>query len=319
MIQNTQRSHLEVPWLVIVNPQSGNGHLGKEWPIWEQRLSTLLPQMEVHISPEANSASLIIAEGVGRGLRHVLAVGGDGTAHQVANGIMTQTVVPSVELTFAVLPIGTGNDWIKTHGIPKAWAAWADYFRQAVPQRQNVGHIKYRVRGEEEAERYFINVAGLAYDAFVVRFAASTTSRLPSKLFYFWTIFRCLFQYQPQRALLHFNGQEVEKAFYTINLGIGKYSGGGMQFVPQAEADGEQLALTYVGKISRLEVLLNSFRFYHGRIAHYHKATLTQTQQIRITPLPGQEILVEADGEFLGQSPTEITLRPLALQFLAPA
>ena len=112
MIQNTQRSHLAVPWLVIVNPQSANGRIGKEWQIWEKRLRSLLPQMEVQISPKANSATRLVMEGVRQGIRHILAVGGDGTAHQVVNGIMAQTEVPSTELTFALLPVGTGNDWI---------------------------------------------------------------------------------------------------------------------------------------------------------------------------------------------------------------
>ncbi|MEL6804763.1 MAG: acylglycerol kinase family protein, partial [Bacteroidota bacterium] len=90
MIQNTQRSHLAVPWLVIVNPQSANGQIGKEWPVWEKRLRSLLPQMEVRISPKPNSATHLVAEGVQQGFRHILAVGGDGTAHQVVNGIMAQ-------------------------------------------------------------------------------------------------------------------------------------------------------------------------------------------------------------------------------------
>ncbi|MEL6658597.1 MAG: diacylglycerol kinase family protein [Bacteroidota bacterium] len=319
MIQNTQRSHLAAPWLVIVNPQSANGQIGKEWPVWEKRLRSLLPQMEVRISPKPNSATHLVAEGVQQGFRHILAVGGDGTAHQVVNGIMLQTEVPSSELTFALLPVGTGNDWIKTHNIPRGWDAWATYFRQAIPDEQNVGQITYQTDHNEIAKRYFINVAGLAYDAFVVRFTAGKVSRLPGKLFYFWATFRCLFQYTPQRGRLHFNGQEVKDAYYTVNLGIGKFSGGGMQLVPHAEPDGEHLALTYVGRISRLEVLLNSFRFYKGRIANYRKAKLTGTTRIDIYPLPGQEILIEADGEFLGSSPCSIILINRALQFLAPA
>ena len=102
MIQNTQRSHLAVPWLVIVNPQSANGRIGKEWPIWEKRLRSLLPQMEVQISPKANSATRLVMEGVRQGIRHILAVGGDGTAHQVVNGIIKSK---------------GGDDFVMEHGL----------------------------------------------------------------------------------------------------------------------------------------------------------------------------------------------------------
>lgn len=318
MIQNTERSHLQAPWLVIVNPQSANGRLGRDWPVWQKRLETLLPKMEVHISQQAGNATLIVLQGVERGIRHVLAVGGDGMAHQVINGIMAQDEVPSSEIAFALLPIGTGNDWVKTHQIPRKWEKWAQYFRSAQAGHQNLGLIKYLTPDGHPAERYFLNVAGLAYDAFVVRFLAGKTSILPAKLYYFWSTFRCLFQYRPQAGQLSFNGQQVQDAFYTINLGIGKYSGGGMQLVPHAEANGKDLALTYVGRISRLAVLLNSYRFYKGRIASYHKAALAHTSQINITPLSGQELLIEADGEFLGQSPSAITIIPKALRFLTP-
>ena len=318
MIQNTERSHLEATWLVIVNPQSANGRLVKEWPVWQERLATVIPNMEVYISSAPGDATQIVAMGVQSGLRHILAVGGDGMAHQVVNGIMAQKEVPSSELIFALLPVGTGNDWVKTHNIPRAWKDWTHYFRNAQVQRQNLGLIQYHTSEKKVAKRFFLNVAGLAYDAFVVRFLEGKTSLLPAKLFYFWATFRCLFQYQPQRGLLKFNQQEVDSPFYTINLGIGKYSGGGMQLVPHAEANGDNMALTYVGKISRLAVLLNSFRFYKGRIASYHKAHLTHTTSIEIEPLPGQELLIEADGEFLGESPSQITIVPLALHFLAP-
>lgn len=318
MIQNTERSHLEAPWLVVVNPQAANGRLGRDWPVWQTRLADVIPNMEVFISSAPGDATQIITTGVQSGIRHIMAVGGDGMAHQVVNGIMAQKEVPASALVFALLPVGTGNDWVKTHHIPKAWKDWVQYFRQAQLKRQNLGLIQYQATSGQLAQRYFLNVAGLAYDAFVVRFLAGRRSLLPAKLFYFWATFRCLFQYQPQEGWLRFNEQEVKSAFYTINLGIGKYSGGGMQLVPHAQADGDRMALTHVGKISRLAVLLNSFRFYKGRIASYRKAQLSQTTRIDIEPLPGQELLIEADGEFLGESPSQITIVPLALSFLAP-
>lgn len=308
---------MTAPWLVVVNPQAGNGQLEKKWPELEKRLAKLLPNITVKISAERNNATALIAEAVTGGIRHVMAVGGDGTAHQVINGIAEQQEVPSHEIVFALLPFGTGNDWVKSHGIPKKWEAWRQYFSTGKLRYQNLGKIEYQAEGKAN-RRYFMNVAGLAYDAFVVQYASQKQSRLPGKIFYLWATFRCLFQYEPQHGIITYDEGRAQAAFYTINIGIGRYSGGGMQLVPQAASRGEQFALTYVGKVSRLEVVLNSFRFYRGWITSYNKAHLTHCQKIKIDALKGNELLIEADGEFLGACPAEINLHQDALCFLAP-
>ncbi|MEL7221435.1 MAG: hypothetical protein AAGJ93_08965 [Bacteroidota bacterium] len=178
-----------------------------------------------------------------------------------------------------------------------------------------MGEIVFQRNGQTEI-RYFMNVAGLAYDTFVVHAISNKSSFLPPRLFYLWSVLRCLFQYTPQAGELEFNQQKVSHKFYTINLGIGKYSGGGMQFVPHAEAAGDTMALTYVTAVSRLRVILNSYRFYEGKIATFKEAFLTQTQAINIEPAAGNELLVEADGEFLGRCPASIRLIPQALVFI---
>lgn len=319
MIQNTKRSHLTARWLVIVNPQANNGNLGQWWPAVQTKLTDLLADTKIVISRHRGDATAIVAEAVAEGIRHIMAVGGDGIAHQVVNGIVLQKKVPTREITFALLPLGTGNDWIKSHEIPKSWQRWRSYFLTAVPAYQNLGKISYQSDTGLEV-RCFMNVAGLAYDAFVVRYMAGKKSLLPGKLFYFWATFRCLFMYQPQKGMIKYNEQHQHKAaFYTINAGIGKFSGGGMQLVPHANSQGETFALTWVGKVSKLAVVLNSFRFYKGRIASYHKAHLTHCETMVVVPEAGDELLIEADGEFLGACPATITLLPNALRFLSPA
>lgn len=318
MIQNTKRSHLTARWLVIVNPQANNGNLGQWWPTIQSKLTLLLADTKIVISKRSGDATFIVEEAIKEGIRHIMAVGGDGIAHQVINGIVLQKKVPTREITFALLPLGTGNDWIKSHDIPRNWKHWEQYFLTAIPAYQNLGQINYQST-DGPITRYFMNVAGLAYDAFVVRYMVGKKSRLPGKIFYFWATFRCLFMYQPQRGTIKYDEHQYESAFYTINAGIGKFSGGGMQLVPQARSQGETFALTWVGKVSKLAVILNSFRFYKGRIAGYKKAHLTNCQAMTVLPAAGQELLIEADGEFLGACPATIRLLPNALRFLTPA
>ncbi|PTM09700.1 MAG: hypothetical protein DA408_17715 [Bacteroidetes bacterium] len=315
MIQNTSASHLQVRWLVIVNPRAGSGNIQEHWPLLKSRIAELLPLAEFQVSTARGAATALVAAAVSQGIRHIMAVGGDGMAHQVVNAIMQQSTVPSTAITFALLPCGTGNDWIKSHGIPRAWPAWRAAFLNGNIHQQNLGQIEFTNR---QAPRtvYFLNVAGLAYDAYVVRYLQNRHSALPARLFYFWATFRCLFQYTPPWGSLVYNGKTVTRAFYTINVGIGRFSGGGMQFVPHAQPDGPDLALTFVEQVSRLAVIVNSFRFYGGRIASYQPAVLAHTTRVEVLPQGEDKIAVEADGEFLGESPVVITLVSGALRFV---
>ncbi|MEM1214749.1 MAG: diacylglycerol kinase family protein [Bacteroidota bacterium] len=317
MIQKPATNHLQARWIVLVNLRAGDGRYLSKWPALRLRIEKLLPRAQIQVTKNTGEVREFLNTALSEGTRHVLAVGGDGTAHQVVNAIMRQNTVPAVEIVFTLFPLGTGNDWVKTHGIPTRWDCWTDYLRQAQPQQQSLGYAEY-LRDGEPRSSYFLNVAGLAYDAFVVKALAEKQSRLPAKIYYLWSVLRCLLSYTPQRARLRFNEQVVEEAFYTINLGACRYSGGGMQFVPQADPSAPDLGLTYVRGMSPWAVLLNSYRFYGGHVATFHAATLTKTSTLWIEPLDKNEpLLLEADGEFLGQCPARISAVPAALTFLS--
>ncbi len=305
----------EHDWQIIVNPNAGGGLREGRWANIEQQLAPLLPRRRVVFTTYRGQARELAAAAVASGCRHILAVGGDGTHHEVVNGILEAAGERSAEVVYALLPVGTGNDWIRTHGIPKNLPAWLELFRRGRLCRQNAGRLRYVSEGLT-VEHYFANVAGLAYDGFVVEVAHRQPPRRGGRWFYLYLTLRCLFRYRPQRARLYFDGQVEEDAFYTINAGICRYSGGGMQLTPQAHPDGDQLALTYARAVSRLGVLINTYRFYNGTIGRHPRITTTYARHIRIEAGGDGPVLLEADGEFLGETPVEISLLPAALTFV---
>ncbi|MEK7253526.1 MAG: hypothetical protein AAB316_02180, partial [Bacteroidota bacterium] len=170
----------------------------------------------------------------------------------------------------------------------------------------------------EPQKRLFMNVAGLSYDGFVAKKAEAHGAWVSNKIFYLYLIFRCLFQFRPPRARVVFDEKKVERKFYTINAGICRYSGGGIQLVPHAQPADGKLALTLVNQVSKLEVLLVTPLFYTGKIGWHPAVSFFQTEEIFIETLEGQPILVEADGEFLGEAPVRIGLCEEQLKFLIP-
>ena len=295
-------------WFIIVNPAAGNGAVLRLWTNLKIHFETQLPLCEIVHTEYAGHAIQLVSDAIIKGCRHFIAVGGDGTNHEVANGILQQKIVTSSSITYALFPLGTGNDWARHHKIPTHVKTWLNMLIAGRTHTQDVGLLKYQGENKQES-RYFVNVAGLAYDAFVVQYIEANKKKVRNQFFYLLMIMRCLFKYSLQKAHISFN-QQIEKGhFYTINIGICKYSGGGMSLVPHAISDDGFLALTLAGKISKLSILLNTWRFYNESIHQHSKITAFQTQSIQIrSDENGSPVLLEADGEFLGETPVDISV-----------
>ncbi len=177
---------------------------------------------------------------------------------------------------------------------------------------QDIGRIDY-VKNGDSLSRFFVNVAGLAYDGFIGE--KLTQKPVKNKADYLVRVAQYLFEYEPSKAILEFDGQQVEDLFYTINIGLCRYSGGGMQLTPQAIADDGLFALTYALSMPKWEVLLQTARFYNGRLLEHPKVTGVQAREIQVNHTSDMPpLLIEADGEFLGQTPVRFEIFEKALQ-----
>jgi len=306
-------------WYIIINPAASGGKAGKVWPGIEQKLSNAGVDFTTVFSTYSRQATELATQAIEAGYRRLMAVGGDGTNNEVINGIVQQAKVPTSEIVYCLLPIGTGNDWIKTHGIPRRIKAWLPMFLAGHIGQQDIGWVEYQ--DEDKTKRhYFANVAGLAYDAFVVHYVEAIKTRVANKLVYLWVVLRCLWKYQLQSARIVFNGKMIEDYFYTINIGVCRYSGGGMQFVPHAEPTDGLLALTYAGKLKKWQVILNTYRFYNGSVGEHPLVHTDQVKELKVEHPEGKAAtLLEVDGEFLGVTPASFGIKEGALRFICPA
>ena len=306
-------------WYVIINPVGGNGSVQKRWPVIRSMLQDRGVLLEEVFTRHKMHAVELVETALVHGFRRMLAVGGDGTNNEVINGIMLQQVVPTNEILYALLPIGTGNDWIRTHGISRNPETWVNMLLEGYSDLQDIGQVHYQADGQT-AIRYFANVAGMAYDAFVVAEMAKKQRWVIGRFIYLLFIMVCLFRYTLKPARVLVNGQILEDRFYTINVGICRYSGGGMQFVPHANPTDGQLAFTTAGALSIPAVIRATPYFYNGRVAEYKKVHTGFAKQIRVEHVDSETpVQLEVDGEYLGTTPVEFNIIPLALRFVCPA
>ncbi|MBV6439629.1 MAG: diacylglycerol kinase family lipid kinase [Haliscomenobacteraceae bacterium CHB4] len=300
-------------WYIIANPVSGGGAVERRWPHIEQCLQELGFSYSVHFTERRGHAMQLVEEAVLKGHRHILGIGGDGTNHEIANGILGQKIVPATDIQYALLPSGTGNDWARQYAIPADIGSRLKRLQEAKTVFQDAGLIRYVQEGEQR-ERYFINVAGMAYDGFIGKKLAE--HRITNRLHYLMLIARYLLEYKLSKARVCFDDRAVEDFFYTVNIGLCRYSGGGMQFVPQAVPDDGLFALTLARRMPRWEVLLQTPRFYNGTLLGHPKVEGFQARSIRVEHVGIAPTLLEADGEFLGETPVEFVLLEKALKIV---
>lgn len=305
-------------WFFIVNPTADSGRAKRRW----QQMEILLAKHQIpyiaHLTTRRGDATEITRKAIeNQGFTQIIAAGGDGTMNEVINGIFSQTTIETKDILFSMLPIGTGNDWVKSYNISRDLDAFCKILLRKKETKQDIGVIQY-IENKSFKNKYFANAGGIGYDAMVVRSVERESGQrlLPKKLSYAGHIFKCLWQFRPFRARIEIDNQVIDNRWYTLNLGIHRFSGAGMQLTPHAIGDDGLLALTLVRQLPKWLILRDIYVLYEGRIKNWNHAQLFQCKRFKIIPLDNMPLFVEADGEFLGEAPVEITVLHKALRVI---
>ncbi|MTB53499.1 diacylglycerol kinase family protein [Lewinella sp. W8] len=305
-----------LPWHFLVNPAAARGRARRWWALHLPQIERALPGLSWEMSSPEVSLTDLAERAVRSGRRRIVGVGGDGTHHDILNGLVAAGLPE--DLVYLPLPTGSGNDWVRTLGVPRRLSDWLGMLSSARTIRHTVGVLHYRSQafgGGMPQQRYFLNVAGMAYDAEVVRRAEK--SQFKRRLLYPVLTLAYLGEYLAPTVKLAWDEGQATCPVHTINLGLGRYSGGGMSLVPQADPQRGDFALTYARRLPIWKILLHSWRFYTTTIGRVPGVTTTTTHALTATPTEGK-LELEADGEWLGYGPVRAEVFPQRLAVLVP-
>ena len=303
-------------WFVIVNPASGFGKVKQNWSSISQELKNQQIPYEFELTTPEERGDKLAHKAIVQGYRNIISVGGDGHLHDVINGIMTQQIVPTVDITIAMISQGTGNDWIKTNGIPKNYKKAIEVIKQGKTYIQNAG-LATSYRDGKQVSRYFHNFAGVGFDAYVVQ--NTVTSKGYGQIAYLLVMLRCLFTYQKPVLRITLDDRTIETPTYLTLSGIGRYGGGGMKLTPHAQPDGDSFHVSIAKDFSKLDVFRYIAKLYDGSFIELDKAEAHMSKQVKIEVISSvDEVYMEADGDMMGTGPFEISLIPAALKIVVP-
>jgi len=297
-------------WFFIVNPHAGSGKTMSEWLPAERELDILGIPYKTAYTDYKSHAITLANEAAEEGYRKIMAVGGDGSLHEVFNGILKwcdRTGTPPEDFYIGVIPIGSGNDWIKSFNVPHDAREVVNLLYKESFGRQDI------VRLESARGRicYMANIGGIGFDSHVckrVNFQKESGRR--NKRIYLNALRHTLFNLDPINIKLIADGQEIFCGeCYSVALGNGKYSGSGMRQVPLAVVDDGLLDVTVVPKLSLAKMLKEAPRLFSGTINEAKELICIQCKRLDIVPLDDKSAdIVELDGEIEGRLPATISV-----------
>ena len=309
--------------LLIVNPRSGGGRTGETFEQMRDPIERALGPVDVVLTERARHATDLAREAALAGRQTVVAVGGDGSVHEVVNGLMQGREQGAKSTRLGVIGQGTGGDFRKSleieHRLDRYCAAIAGGKTRAL----DVGRFSHAVEdpGAAPESAYFVNILSIGLGGLVDRYVAETTKSLGGTLAYFAASLRGLLDSAVGvlACEIRDNGTTRNEQIASRSMAIcnGRFFGGGMQVAPMAKIDDGHFDVVDLGAAPRLKFAAVSSKMYSGTHVHHPDVKHFRCDRIHIdllNPDVRDRFLLDVDGEPFGRLPITIELIPHALE-----
>jgi YegS/Rv2252/BmrU family lipid kinase len=299
--------------VAIVNPVAG---YHKATRIWPRLLENLRPQptaLATWWTQGPGHAEILAARARRYGYERVLAVGGDGTIYEVANGLWwePQGQLPSI----GVVPLGTGCDYVRN--FPKGQSL-GDCLVQALGEPTvpvDVGVLQIQTENGESLTRICLNVLGLGFDAQVVERMRRQKIPLGGKAPYFISGLQELLLLRHFHLSGQIDGEPFAAESSLLVVGLGRYFGGGLQITPCASLQSGRFQVVWDEKLGRLTLLSLMCKTFTGSHLSHPRVHSRFAQRLQLSADP--PAVVQVEGEPVGRTPLEMDISPEKMQVAA--
>jgi len=301
-------------WLVIVNPNAGKRKGEKDW----KKISSLMVKYNIPFKAiftrHPNHAVKMSRIYIRKGFKKVLVVGGDGTLNEVVNGILLQKKYDTTDITMGLIPVGTGNDWARTYGIPRDYEEAVKVIAEGKTFIQDTGKVEF-IQDNKKMTRYFLNNAGMGFDAMVVEKTNEVKSQgKGNSASYLTSLLKVMFRYKNLSATAYIDKEKIDMKVFSFSVGICPWSGNGMKQFPEAIPGDGMFDITMISHITKLKIVRNIKKLYDGSFTSLPEVRTVRTTKLNLqAPKP---IFLEVDGESLGHTPIRFDIVPKSLKVI---
>ncbi len=302
--------------VLIVNPKSGNGTTGRNWPSIDREIRRgLRTDYEVKFTERLGHATLLTSEAIKEGSELVMAVGGDGTINEVVNGFFQDGKPLNPDAAMAIMSIGTGSDFIKTLQSPTTPFECAERTRSGKVWRIDLGRCSLVGLDGGQRSRLFINIADFGSGGAVVDKVNRTTKVLGGRISFLWGILTTLPTYKNKLTKYKIDDEpEQEKILNTLVVANGRYYGGGLQPAPNAKLDDGLFDIVTIGDVGFFEAVSSLGEFRKG--THLDNPNISYSRGRTVFANSDETQLVEMEGEVVGRLPARFEMLPKAMNII---
>ena len=277
---------------VIVNPAAGRGYAAKMMPKVRHYLGALGVDYDLVYTAAAGDAIRLTQEACDDGFDTIVSVGGDGTTHEVVNGLMLKGDGEPVG-TLACIPAGSGNDFAIMHGVPEDTEGACRLLAEGATRVVDVGQVTIDGR----IKRYFGNVVGIGFDGLAAR-ETRKHRRLRGLALYLPVVLKTIFvTMRPVRAEIIFDGERVHVEPLMVVVCNGQREGGGFFVAPNARSDDGMLDVIIADTMSKLQMLAMVPRFLKG--THLSDRRISAREVKHFVMTSQDPLYAHVDGEIL--------------------
>ena len=251
--------------------------------------------MDVVRTERPGHAVALAAQAAADGARYVIAVGGDGTVHEVANGLLSA----GADAVLGVVPVGSGNDFAKLVGVYRHDPARAvARLVTAAPRRFDAGRV---------LDEWFVNSMGFGFGPAVVR-TRNAMPGLRGFLSYLVPIVQTFFSFRPPLLEVRAGGFAERGVMMMVEVCNGTTAGGSYRFAPDADPTDGKLDVCLIRRVSLPRFLLAIPRVMRGTHAGMREVALVRTSELVIRS-PEEPLLLHLDGELREPGVNECTVK----------
>lgn len=298
--------------MFLVNPASANGSTGRRWPEIAHRAATAGLEGDTRFSERPGHLGELAREAALAGVERLVVVGGDGSVNEVANGLAGLTHTPEL----AVVPRGTGWDFVRTFGIPNDVDAAMRIAVEGDVRTVDLGRVTYRAWDGSEAESVFANVASAGMSGAIAQRANETTKALGGKASYLLATFAVFAGWSAVRTRLGVDAEIRDGRMFDVIVANGKFFGGGMKICPDAEPDDGLFDVVTIGDVTKRDLMVTMPKIYRGTHLPHPKAEALRGRVVTIET--DEPVPVQLDGEQPGTTPARLEVLPAALRLRVP-
>lgn len=296
-------------YFVIINPVSSNGRALNDWGLIEAILKKNQILFTHAFSIREGNIRELVKEKIETGYRKIIVVGGDGSLNEAVNGIFLQKTVATNEITLGIIPVGTGNDFCRTHKIPFHYNKAIEIVAANRKVIHDIGQIEF----DNSSPKYFINIAGCGYDGFVaLKINKLSSAKKINKAVYLFEVIKNLFAYRPVHLKATVYGSALyEGKVFSMAIANCKFNGGGMMQAPDAVFNDGLLNITLIKPKNIWRILFNMYRLFTGTITEHSMVLSSKVSSVDV--VCGEDNFLEADGETIGRGSFKIKVLPASI------